>query len=97
MAKPLTDTQLEEALARLEHWREDGGALRRDLRFPSFVEAFAFLSAVALLAERQGHHPEIENVYRNVTLRLRTHDADNRVSQQDVDLALAIDTQAGSH
>ncbi len=97
MPEPLTDTQLEQVLARLERWRLDDGALRRDLRFASFVEAFAFLSAVALLAERQGHHPEIENVFRNVTLRLRTHDADNRVSQKDVDLALAIDAQAGDH
>lgn len=97
MPDPLTDTQLEQALARLEHWRLEDGALRRDVRFPSFVEAFAFLSAVALLAERHGHHPEIENVYRNVTLRLRTHDAGNRVSQKDVDLALAVDAQAGDH
>ena len=97
MPEALNDTELEQALARLEHWRLDDGALRRDVRFANFVEAFAFLSAVALLAERHGHHPEIENVYRNVTLRLRTHDAGNRVSQMDVDLALAIDTHAGEH
>ena len=97
MPEALNDTELEQALARLEHWRLDDGALRRDVRFANFVEAFAFLSAVALLAERHGHHPEIENVYRNVTLRLRTHDAGNRVSHMDVDLALAIDTHAGEH
>jgi 4a-hydroxytetrahydrobiopterin dehydratase len=87
----LTDTELEQALAGLSGWRLDDGALRRDVRFPDFTRAFAFLTGVALLAERQGHHPEIRNVYRDVTLRLRTHDAGGRVTQRDVDLAAAID------
>jgi 4a-hydroxytetrahydrobiopterin dehydratase len=75
MSNPYTPSQLTEALARLPEWRHEDDALHRDLRFGDFVEAFAFLSAVALLAEKQGHHPEITNVYRDVTLVLRSHDA----------------------
>ncbi len=96
MPNALTEAQLEDALTRLADWRLDDGALRRDLRFADFVEAFAFLTKLALVAERQGHHPEISNVYRDVTLRLRTHDAGNRVSQLDVDLAEAIDGLVGT-
>jgi 4a-hydroxytetrahydrobiopterin dehydratase len=66
---------------RLPEWRLEDDALRRDLRFPDFTEAFSFLTRVALLAERSGHHPEIRNVYRDVTLRLRTHDAGDRVTR----------------
>ena len=96
MANALTESQLEDALTRLTHWRLDDDALRRDLRFKDFVEAFAFLTKLALVAERQGHHPEISNVYRDVTLRLRSHDAGNKVSQRDVDLAEAIDGLVGA-
>ena len=96
MANALTESQIEDALTRLTHWRLDDDALRRDLRFKDFVEAFAFLTKLALVAERQGHHPEISNVYRDVTLRLRSHDAGNRVSQRDVDLAEAIDGLVGA-
>lgn len=96
MPNALTETQVAQALVHLDDWRLDDGALRRDLRFADFVAAFAFLTKLALVAERQGHHPEISNVYRDVTLRLRTHDADNRVSQRDVDLAQAIDRLVGA-
>lgn len=91
MSNPCTPSQLAEALARLPEWRHEDDALRRDLRFADFVEAFSFLSAVALLAERHAHHPEITNVYRDVTLALRSHDAGNRVTERDVALAEAID------
>ncbi len=95
MPDTLSPRGLEQALSKLNNWRLDDGALRRDLSFSDFVAAFSFLSAVALLAEKHGHHPEIANVYREVTLRLRTHDAGGRVSQRDVDLAEAIDAVAG--
>lgn len=91
MSNVLTSSDLAAALARLPEWRHEGDALRRDFRFADFVEAFAFLSAVALMAEKHGHHPEITNVYRDVGLVLRSHDADNRVTQRDVALAQAID------
>lgn len=91
MPDPLTDAALRDALDGLPEWRLEDDVLRRDLRFPDFLAAFSFLTAVAMLAERQGHHPEIRNVYRDVSLALTTHDADDRVTALDVDLATAID------
>lgn len=91
MPDALDDTALREALATLPAWRVDGDALRRDLRFPDFLAAFSFMSAVAMLAERHGHHPELRNVYRDVSVALTTHDAGDRVTALDVDLARAID------
>lgn len=56
-------------------WTLDGDSLYLALRFPDFVTAFAFMSAVALVAERMNHHPDWRNVYHRVELRLSTHDA----------------------
>jgi 4a-hydroxytetrahydrobiopterin dehydratase len=91
MPEPLTEAEIHGALRALPEWRLEDDALCRDLRFADFTEAFSFLTRVALLAERSGHHPEIHNVYRDVTLRLRTHDAGDRVTRRDVELAAAID------
>jgi 4a-hydroxytetrahydrobiopterin dehydratase len=51
-----------------------GSKLHRDFRFASFVEAFGFMTQVALIAERLGHHPEWTNVYNRVAIDLSTHD-----------------------
>lgn len=67
----------------------EDGALLLERRFPSPAEAVGFLVAVALLAERHGHHPETAWTYRDVALRLVTHDAGDRVT--DRDLALLAD------
>ncbi len=91
MPDALTESALRDALATLPEWRLEDDALRRDLRFPDFLAAFSFLGAVAMLAERLGHHPEIHNVYRDVTITLKTHDAGDRVTGLDVELATAID------
>lgn len=72
-------------------WKEENNFLVRDFKFGDFQEAFAFLTRVAFLAEKQGHHPTIENTYNSVTLKLNTHDAGNVVTQKDHDLASAID------
>lgn len=91
MPDALDETALREALDSLTAWRLEDDALRRDFRFPDFLAAFSFMSAIAMLAERHGHHPELRNVYRDVSVALTTHDAGNRVSALDVDLARAID------
>jgi 4a-hydroxytetrahydrobiopterin dehydratase len=67
----------------------DDGALVFERTFASPAEAVGFLVAVALHAERHGHHPETAWTYRHVALRLVTHDADDRVT--DRDLALLAD------
>lgn len=71
-------------------WRLDGEHLKRTLRFKDFSEAWGFMNRVALLAERQDHHPEWFNVYNRVEIALTTHDAGG-LSPRDVKLAKAID------
>ena len=88
----LTDEQRAEALATIPDWRlsDDASGISRSMRFVDFVEAFGFMSKVALLAERADHHPEWSNVYNRVDIRLTTHDA-NGLSARDISLAQEID------
>ena len=76
-------------------WRlEDGGkALLRSFKFKDFSEAFAFLTRVALHAEKADHHPEFTNVWNRVDFRLTSHDAGG-VTERDVALATAINALA---
>jgi 4a-hydroxytetrahydrobiopterin dehydratase len=76
--------------ATLPHWTLDGEHLKRTFRFGDFVEAFGFMTRVALLAEKADHHPEWFNVWNRVEIALTTHDADG-LSVRDVALAKAID------
>ena len=69
---------------------EDGGkALVRTLKFKDFSEAFAFLTRVALHAEKVDHHPEFTNVWNRVDFRLTTHDTGG-ITERDLKLAEAI-------
>ncbi|MCC5944324.1 MAG: 4a-hydroxytetrahydrobiopterin dehydratase [Bernardetiaceae bacterium] len=72
-------------------WKEENNALHRTFEFKDFVSAFGFMSQIALLAETQGHHPELFNVYNKVEITLRTHDAGNTVTDKDRKLAKSID------
>ena len=88
---PLPDAVVADALARAPGWsRGEDGALQRARRFPTPAAAFGFVSGVALLAERHDHHPELRWVFRDVELRLVTHDAGDAVTMRDVELMLAI-------
>lgn len=86
----LSDDEITARLAGRPAWRYQDGALRRSFDFADFVEAFGFLSRVALLAERANHHPEIRNVYKRVELSLSSHDVGG-VSERDFALAERID------
>jgi 4a-hydroxytetrahydrobiopterin dehydratase len=72
-------------------WNINGNSLERILIFNNFSEAFAFMTRVALEAEKMNHHPEWSNVYNKVVIRLSTHDAGNTITQKDYALAAAID------
>lgn len=89
-AVKLEAADIQDRLRRLPEWRLEDDALQRDLVFADFVEAFAFMSGAALLAERMNHHPEWSNVYKKVTVRLRTHECDG-ISVLDFELAAAMD------
>ncbi len=82
----LTEKEIEDALGSLEGWSLVDGKLHRELSFADFVEAFGFMTRVALIAEAMGHHPEWQNVYNRLTVDLTTHDAGG-LSQSDVDFA----------
>ncbi len=76
-------------------WDERDGRLEREFVFGDFTEAFAFMTRVAFVAERLGHHPEWSNSYNRVTIGLTTHDAGNTVTDNDRALAAAIDELVG--
>ena len=80
------------ALASLPGWAHDDGrdAISRTFVFADFSEAFSFMTAIALAAEKRDHHPEWSNVYNRVTILLTTHDVSG-LSERDVDLAHVID------
>ncbi|MEY4583493.1 MAG: hypothetical protein RL701_8196 [Pseudomonadota bacterium] len=88
--KPFSAAELTPLLQKLSRWRLQDNKLHRELKFASFVEAFGFLTSLALVAERMNHHPEIFNVYNRVTLTLWTHDA-NGLTTLDVTLAQAVE------
>jgi 4a-hydroxytetrahydrobiopterin dehydratase len=85
-APVLSANELDTAIAQLDGWSVQNGKLHRQFQFSSFVEAFGFMSSVALVAESMGHHPEWFNVYNRVTIDLTTHDSGG-ITQKDVDLA----------
>jgi 4a-hydroxytetrahydrobiopterin dehydratase len=80
-----------------EGWtiEQDGRALARSFSFSDFSEAFAFLTRVALHAEKQDHHPEFTSVWNRVDFRLTSHDSGG-VTDRDLKLAEAINSLAGS-
>ena len=73
------------------NWEEKDNCLYRKFQFHDFVQAWAFMSKVALLAEKADHHPDWQNSYNKVEIRLTTHDAGNTVTEKDRKLAEAID------
>ncbi len=72
-------------------WKEENNSLVRHFEFATFIEAFGFMTQVALVAEKMDHHPNWYNVYNRVEIRLSTHDAGNTVTERDHKLAHAID------
>ncbi|MGV3491324.1 MAG: 4a-hydroxytetrahydrobiopterin dehydratase [Devosia sp.] len=92
MAEKLDDAAREKALGRLNGWIYEPAtdAISHDFKFKTFSEAFAFMTRVALAAEKANHHPEWSNVYNKVTITLTTHDVGG-LSDKDIALAEKID------
>ena len=72
-------------------WQEENNQLYKRFIFKDFVEAFAFMTKVAIIAEKMNHHPRWTNVYNTVDIWLNTHDAGNIVTEKDRELAAQID------
>jgi|TARA_B110000305_G_C19344918_1_gene591134 4a-hydroxytetrahydrobiopterin dehydratase len=72
-------------------WNETNNQLSRRFEFKDFAEAWAFMNSVALIAEKEDHHPNWSNIYNKVDIHLTTHDAGNIVTEKDRHLANEID------
>lgn len=72
-------------------WKEDNNCLSKSFTFKDFKQAFAFMTQVAMEAEKMNHHPAWTNVYNKVSIKLSTHDAGGIVTPKDRLLAKAID------
>ena len=89
-ATALNEIDIQTQLELVPNWQRDTKSIVREYIFADFVEAFGFMSQVAMLAERANHHPEWSNVYKRVTIKLTTHDCAG-LSQLDFALAHEID------
>ncbi|MGD0084326.1 MAG: 4a-hydroxytetrahydrobiopterin dehydratase [Acidimicrobiales bacterium] len=91
----LDGDDLRSAVAELDGWSVEGGerAITKRFGFADFTRAFAFMSAVALRAEKMNHHPEWTNVYATVDVRLTSHDS-HGVTDRDIRLAGFMDEVA---
>lgn len=92
MVEQLSEEERADALDTLDEWDYDEArdAITRSFTFDDFGEAFAFMTRVALIAEKSDHHPEWSNVWNRVDILLTTHDAGG-LSHRDVAMAEAID------
>lgn len=90
MVKPLTQPEIEAALAGLPGWAFAGDALAKTFKFGGFREAMSFMVRVGFEAEAMDHHPDWTNVYNRVAIRLNTHDAGGKVTAKDIELAKKI-------
>ncbi|MCF8332681.1 MAG: 4a-hydroxytetrahydrobiopterin dehydratase [Bacteroidales bacterium] len=72
-------------------WKEENNMLVRTFKFDDFVQAFSFMTQVAMLAEKMDHHPNWENTFNQVTIRLTSHDAGDVITEKDRKLASQID------
>ncbi len=81
-----------EKLSSGKGWKETNNKLYRKFQFKNFSEAFAFMTRVALEAEKMDHHPLWTNVYNTVEIWLNTHDAGDIVTEKDKKLSAKIDS-----
>jgi 4a-hydroxytetrahydrobiopterin dehydratase len=87
--RKLSQDEVEMEVQNLEGWRLSNGKIKKEFKFSTFVQAFGFMTKVAIESEKLNHHPEWFNVYNQVSIDLITHDLDG-VSTYDVKLARII-------
>jgi len=87
---PASSQQIKDFLTQNKYWSLKENKLHKEFSFKNFVEAFGFMTKVALMAEKNNHHPEWFNVYNKVIIDLTTHEA-NGITERDFTLAKQID------
>jgi 4a-hydroxytetrahydrobiopterin dehydratase len=85
----MIDKEISVEIAQLPEWKVIHNKLHREFKFSNFIDAFAFMTKVAIVAEKMDHHPELFNVYNRVVIDLATHDIDN-IGILDIELAKKI-------
>ncbi|MCB0328220.1 MAG: 4a-hydroxytetrahydrobiopterin dehydratase [Bdellovibrionales bacterium] len=94
--KLLSAGEINAQLDGLPGWHLEDNKLAREFKFSDFLEAFSFMTELALLSERLNHHPEWSNVYNTVKIHLMTHDAGG-VSEKDIDWAIQCNQRYNQH
>ena len=84
-------SELKELIAKIPDWKINSEYIEREFNFVNFLEAFAFMTKVALICEKHNHHPNWENVYSKVIIKLSTHDLGG-ITNLDQKLALEINS-----
>ena len=85
----LKDGELKELVAKIPGWEISLEQIQREFNFANFIEAFSFMTKVALICEKYNHHPNWENVYSKVIIKLNTHDLGG-ITNMDQTLASEI-------
>ena len=92
--KKMNTNEIQEALKNLSGWALKDDMIEKSFTFKDFKEAFAIMTHIAFECEKQNHHPNWENVYNSLTIKLSTHDAEG-ITQKDIDLAKSIEEIVG--
>src|SRR5918912_2977788 len=87
--RKLSESEIESEVTKISGWKLVNGKLNKSFEFKNFIEAFGFMTKVAMQAEKMNHHPEWFNVYNKVKIDLVTHDVSG-ISNYDIKLANAI-------
>ena len=85
----LQDEELKELGVKIPNWEVKSEQIQREFNFANFIDAFSFMTKIALICEKYNHHPNWENVYSKVIIRLSTHDLGG-ITNLDQTLALEI-------
>jgi len=92
--KKLSTIEVDKALKSLPGWALKDEMIMKSFTFKDFKKAFSIITHIAFECEKQNHHPNWENVYNSLTIKLSTHDTDG-ITQKDIDLAKSIEKIAG--
>mgnify|MGYP003648067634 FL=1 len=92
--KKMNTHEIQEALKNLSGWALKDDMIQKSFIFADFKEAFSIMTHIAFECEKQNHHPNWEDVYNSLTIKLSTHDADG-ITQKDIDLAKSIEKIVG--
>ena len=90
MVSLIEKNQLDSFIEKNPSWIIDNKTIKKEFKFENFIEAFGFMSKVALLSEKVDHHPDWQNIYNKVKINLTTHDKGG-ITHNDIKLAEAID------